>query len=310
MKFVKMSLSQKQFEELRQLWSDPQFVGSFSGASIFQKALKSAGYNISYPKVTEVLYSIPAYIDKVRRLQIHKTRPYRVDGVNLLWEIDNAIMSKNSFFNGFLLAIDVGSRRIFTRRWRKHNINKMTSLLEDIFHENLNQIPNRMQSDQEFKHAKTWFKKKGIYFRYLTRRNKASLAEYYIYKVKRRLYAYMAHNNTKKWWNYLEQATQNINDTPKDVLGGLKPSSILSPLDDVRIRKANPNKPTLIPPKVAKNNQESYEKKKNRYKVGDLVLYDFKSKAPAFEKSYERKVISLFLFGKVNKHPCFKHFAI
>ena len=147
---VLAALTEADFNKYRDLWSDKHFVGSYSGANTFHKALQNDGYNISYPDVTKILHSIPDYVNRIRRQKIPNYRPYRVDGYNLLWECDNAIMpltkgAKGARFLGFLLVIDVFSRKIWTRPWKTHNITNLSSKFLDIFEENLNQKPEKLQ---------------------------------------------------------------------------------------------------------------------------------------------------------------------
>ena len=164
--------------KIKELWAEPDYPAAFAGAHTFQQALRHDDINISYPQLTSILQSIPAYVTKMRRLHISEFRPYRVEGVNHLWELDNAIMSnkKGPLFRGFLLVIDCFSRKIFTRRWRNHDKPTNERLLQEIFHENFDLTPQELQGDQEFKHSEAFYKEHDIYFRFVTRRNKAALA--------------------------------------------------------------------------------------------------------------------------------------
>ena len=294
----KMSASDAEFERISKLWSDPEFPGSFAGAKNFYRALQEAHIDISYPKVTQILHSIPTYVDKIRKLPLPSTRPYRVDGVDLMWECDNAIMryKKDDLYFGFLLCIDVFSRRIFTRPFKYHDSNNLRQMFRDIIAtDNFDIWPKLMQGDKEFKPMENWFNHNGARYRACTRRNKCALAEYYIFKVKRRLYNYIEHNKTRDWWNYLAQVTLNINKTPKDALGGLKPIEVLSPLDDPKVRQANPEKPTWINWREAIVNQNKYDQKKSNLNIGDLVLFDETPKTKSFQKSFDSKVSKSFL---------------
>ena len=100
----------------------------------------------------------------------------------------------------------------------------------------------------------------------------------------------MSHNNTKKWWDYLAQATENINNTPKDAIGGLLPSQINTPLDDPLVWQAKPDKPGLVDWRQQEKNERAYFLRRGNLRVGNLVYYDHSPKKKAFEKSTSEKV--------------------
>ena len=288
-------------KEVERLWSSDDFHGSYTGATRFQRALKSEGINLTYEQVASVLHSIPTYIDRVRKIRIKKTRPYRVIGVNQTWEADIAIMTRRqgAQYIGFLLCVDIFSRRVFTYLLSDRTGETLKSGFSKIFQENNGQKPNNLQTDKEFKKMKKWFNDQGIFTRFLIRRHKAALAELYVYKLKRRLFQFDAHNDTELWHTKLEAFTKNENNTEEPVLGGLKPSSIKSPADDERVWQSNPERPTLIHWQDAIKSQKKYEADSSKLQVGDLVLYDHpvviskgknRKRVHNFPKSYHPKV--------------------
>ena len=68
--------------------------------------------------------------------------------------------------------------------------------------------------------------------------NKASLAEAGIKLVKNRLYRCLRQLGVRSWPEFLPLVTRDINNTPLITLGYEKPSSVLSGLDEPRIRLA------------------------------------------------------------------------
>ena len=286
-----MKLTEDVRKHIEALWMDPQFHGSFSGATTFKRALKSEGYNLSYPQVTSILYSIPAYIDRVRRLKLYKTRPFRVTGTNDTWQCDIAVMPQIKLFVGFLLCIDIFSLRVYTQPIAGHTKTNIKNAFAKIFKRNNNVSPHTMQSDQEFISQREYFNERNIYLRFIYGRNKAVMSELYIYKIKRRLYAAMEALHTKDWVALLPQVTLNENKTPKEALNGIKPIDIHSSLDDEWVNDKTPNRPRLIHWQDAMRHQKEYENDASKLQVGDMVLYD-KVKKP-FEKSFIPKVSSI-----------------
>ena len=191
---------------------------------------------------------------------------------------------------------------------KQKNRSAILEAFEDIFNQT-GTVPEKLQGDSEFLHYKSWLEAKNIYVRFLYRRNKAVFAEYYIYTVKRRLYHFMAHNDTKDWWKILKQATQNVNDIEKPILGGLKASDITGPEDDTLIRKMNPERPMPLTIEERQANREKYYESEQKIHKGDLVLYDMdtpaQKKGKAFIKSYQEKV-SFPYFNKKNTFERYK----
>ena len=285
-------LTKKQEEKIRSLWENPEFHGSFTGLTNFMRALHSENINVSKREVTQILYSIPAYIDRVHRLKLTEHRPYRVVSTNKYWECDIALMPVYDGYIGFLLCVDLYSRKVFTHLLKSKTFPEQKQAFLQMFQENFGKRPSTMQGDGEYDKNvfKTFFQEEHIRFRACLRRNKCVIAELNNYKIKKRLHAYISHTKDKNWPSKLKLFTENENDTPKPIIGGLKPSQIHSDADDHLIREAAPNRPRLIPWRERFRNQSNYEKNKdNGLQVGDLCLYDLKNKH-WWEKSWYVKV--------------------
>ena len=288
-------LTEKKRKQLLSYWEDPQFAGSFSGSSTFMDALKKRGIKVSEKDVVLFLNSIPSYVNRVHRLKITKYRPYTVQGVNLLWEADVGIMdTRSSTFKAFVLCVDVYSRRIFTSAIEGYTLPQLQAALEDIFKQNSGTTPQTLAADEQFTPLQKWLATQNVHFNIKSRRHKAAMAENSVWLLKRRLAHYTSHT-FKPWEPYLKQATQNINDTPRKFLGGLRPSQVLSSLDDPVVRQFS-KMPEQVPWFQQMENQNKYESDKSQLQVGDLVLYDYKRLKSDFEKSYHEKVRCIPIF--------------
>ena len=114
---------------------------------------------------------------------------------------------------------------------------------------------------KEFIGNKSFFKKNHIYFQLKRGLNKAAFAEGKYWKssclqncekddlfwcclsgfikiLKRRLYIALREKRTEDWISLLQQTIYNINNSPKDALGGIRPITITGPVDDIRIDEA------------------------------------------------------------------------
>ena len=277
------------------LWETPTFHGSFTGPSTFGQALKQEGIVISDGDLRDILHSIPAYVNRIRKAKIPETIPYRVGGYNLLWEVDLAQMSLKSGnkYRYFMLCVDVFSRKIWTSLMERKNRKAIEDAFNDVFKQS-GSLPEKIQGDYDFQYFQEFMREKKIYLRTVFRRGKAIIAEYQIYLLKRRLYHFMAHFDRQDWWTILKQTTENVNNTPRSLLGGLMPSQITGPEFDPLVRQLNPNRPQPLGWDEQRANLEKYNKSKKKFKIGDLVLYDMETKelkkGPAFTKSYSEKV--------------------
>ena len=90
---------------------------------------------------------------------------------------------------GFLLCVDVFSRKLFCRAVKDKSAKEIREAFKDIFSE-ANLTPEKLESDQggEFKGNHQFFEKKKIFFKIKIGKNKASFAEYGIHLVKTRLF--------------------------------------------------------------------------------------------------------------------------
>ena len=288
-------LTENEANEIKSLWHNKEFHGAFSGAHTFRQALSHVGKNYSAKDVASVLHSIPAYVDKIRKVKISKTRPYRVRGTNKVWEVDIAYMNKEQQ-NGrtvhlFILSVDIFSRKLYTKVLIDNTKASILEAFGDFFSQNEGRLPEEVQGDYEFEPYKTWLRSKGIYYRTLYRRNKAAIAEMYIYQLKRRMYAQMAEESRTDWFNLLQNATNNINNTPLKLLGGLKPADIHSEKDDPKVWAKAPNRPTVLHWQEKLQNQEKYDGDSSKLHEGDVVLYQLSTKKKKFEqRSFHTKV--------------------
>ena len=258
------------------LWRNENFKGAAAGSHLLWKALKEEGVNVTQRQVEQLLQSVPTYVDKIRRLHPSQTRPYRAYSANKRWEIDIAVMdhTSNDPYRYFLLAIDIFTRKIFTSAMPDRQGQSILKAFQACLHDNSGEKPEGVQGDQEFRNPLLkWLRDNDIYFRYVYHRQKAALAEYYIFQLKKRLTIFMEMRNTRDWWSHLAQFTKNINDTPKSVLGGIKPSDIRGSIDDPLVWAANPDRPGPLPFEERQANRKEYQADKEALQLGDIVLF-------------------------------------
>ncbi len=300
-------VSEKIRETILSLWRDKDFSGSFAGLSTFGNALRTEkNINISNNELLQILRSDADFLLETRKIK--KTFPRRkmnVHGVFSLWQADFAQMFKFGNFVGFLLCVDVFSRKLFCRSVPSKTAEDMRNAFKSIFDE-CKDKPNKLETDQggEFIGNKTFFKEQNVFFKIKTGRNKASYAEHGILLVKRRLFRLLRTLLTRDWPKYLENIVQNLNNTPNPAIGGLKPNEIEHRTDTPLIDKKIGFHPD-VSFEMQMKNQREYEKNKkpSSLQVGNYVYVDFPPSS--FEKSFDTKNFQLFIVQKIDagKNP-------
>ena len=97
---------------------------------------------------------------------------------------------------------------------------------------------------------------------------------------------------SQNWPKYLPTVVKSLNDTPLKKLGYLKPNSIHSEIDSVKVqelKKVNSivtyNEPNI---EIQHENKKVYEKESSNFQVNDYVYLDFDEKL--FDKSFNVSV--------------------
>ena len=287
-----MSLSD---EEILKLWRDPSFAGSFRGVRTFQVLLKTdLNVDISENRLLQILKSDPIYLIHLRPQRNFERRHYYVHFYGQLVQMDIAFMftDPHTKDKNFLLAIDVFSFKIFTVPLKSKNSDEVSEAIRTIFEDFRHPI-YEIQSDRgkEFrnKKVKDFLLSHHTFIKFKFGKNKASVAEYAILLVKRKLYMLLRSTLSNEWSLKIAQVTQNLNNTPLKRLGWKTPNSIHNEADSVAVDNAKKlhNIPIISLPSYQeqKANHESY---KNDLKVGDYVYVDFDEKM--FDKSFDVSV--------------------
>ena len=166
----------------------------------------------------------------------------------------------------------------------------------------------QVDAGSEFKGAfKALLKKNKIYFRIKRPPNKASVAEFSIFQVKKVLYRYMGSSQSHNWVAALPKVVRSLNATPLKKLGFLTPESITNEESSVFVDEALKRNHLDIPkePKFTEQlqNQKAYEQKSQTdnklLKKEDYVFVNLKSSG-GFDKGYDVLVIK---FRTSQKEP-------
>jgi hypothetical protein len=275
-------------EKIRSLWKDPTFVGSFTGLSTFLEALHEKNINVSYRQLFHIMKNVPEYVTTTRPRRKFPTRKMSVHGYGALWQADLAEMPIFEDYKYFLLAIDIYSRKIFTYALKTKTSNEVSVAFDSLFDEAGSKC-NKLETDQgtEFIGNRSYFKRNNIYFRIKTGPHKASFAEHSIYVVKKRLYRLLRSLMSQNWPKYLPVVVEHVNNTPSNVIGGLRPAQIKSAMDNPIVDQAVGLR-TYPTPKSLLENEKKYKEDKSQIQVGDFCYVDIPGKL--FDKSFDTQV--------------------
>ena len=280
-------------EKILQLWRSPNFEGSYRGVKTFQVLLKTnLNINVSQNRLYKVLRTDPIFLIHQKPQRNFERRHYDVKNYGELVQADIAYMFEDdNGFKYFLLAVDCFSSKVFTVPLKNKDSNSVAKAFVTIFKEFGAQI-YEIQTDKgkEFLGpCKTLFRENKILYRTKLGKNKANFAEHSILVVKRKLYMLLRGILSHDWVNYLSKVTQALNNTPIQHLGWLKPISITSESDSVKVQKAQEehNVKVYTEPNfhIQRENQINYESKKNTLQVNDYVYLNFEEKI--FDKSFD-----------------------
>lgn len=273
-------------EEIRDLWKNEAFPGSFSSARTFQQALLlDKQINLPLMRVYKALSTLPEYLVLLRPIRHFPKRSYKgVHGFFNLVQADIALMPKSGKYSYILVVIDVFSRHLYAKLMKTKTAKETVRCFEAIFSK-VKLYPSELQTDEggEFRspYTKAYFQRNDIYWSPRINPHKAVFAENAIYYLKKKLYTQMFSQNTKIWHRMLQKTVDKINGTPVQALNNLRPREINSPLDDPKVDAAK----KFVPPHwKSKRGKTSFE-------IGDVVILD--KKAAAFQKSYLPRVSSI-----------------
>jgi len=108
-----MVFSEKEKEDIINLWRNPSFHGSFSGLTNFQSALKyDKNIVVSRNELLTIMQEVPEFIIESKRIRKFPRRKVIVHGYAKTFQADLAEMYEFNTYKWILVVIDLFSRRI------------------------------------------------------------------------------------------------------------------------------------------------------------------------------------------------------
>jgi hypothetical protein len=282
-------------EKILKLWRDPRFSGSYRGVKSFQILLKTdLNIDVSEKRLYSILRKDPIYLIHTKPKRKIERRHYDLHNYGELVQADIAQMFEYNSYKYFLLLIDCFSSKIFVKCLKSKNSEEVANAFSTIFKEFGAQI-HILETDRgkEFLGAsKKLFKREKIFYKQKYGKNKANFAENGIHIIKKRLYMLLRGTLSHDWVSEIQNVVKSYNSTPIQKLGWIKPSTINSEFDSVRVEAAQKKNKIQVyhEPNFEKQieNQKKYESDVKNLQVGQYVYLDFKEEM--FSKSFDVQV--------------------
>ena len=121
-------------EFIRNKWRDPDYRGCFSGITTLTRMLnEDFSHSFSKREVIAALSTEPAFVNRVNNKKKFQRRRYDIQHVFDTWSADLTFMKRVRSFIGFLMCVDIGSRKIYTRLLTNKRATTVKKLLKEIF---------------------------------------------------------------------------------------------------------------------------------------------------------------------------------
>ena len=163
-------------KKILNLWRDPRFSGAYSGLDNFKTCLQhEQNIHISRNNLLKILMKDRNYVLEMRKVPRKiKRRGMNIHGYGQLWQADIGQLFDHNEYTGFLLCIDVYSRRLFCRKLKTKSKQEVQKAFQEIFKES-GIKPEKLETDQgsEFVSNRSFFESQKIFFKVKTGANKA-----------------------------------------------------------------------------------------------------------------------------------------
>jgi hypothetical protein len=209
----------KENKKLKNLYTDPSFPGSFSGASSFIRSVKEINKKQNPQKIKEWLLEQETYTLHKPKLKKFIRNKVIVAGIDDCWQADlvdvQAISDQNDGNKYILTCIDVFSKYAWAIPLKNKTGKSITEAFSQIFQHN--RVPKKLQVDKgsEFYNAtfKSLLNKHDILMYSTKSELKACIVERFNRTLKERMWRYFNEKNTHKYLNVLDQLISSYNNT-------------------------------------------------------------------------------------------------
>lgn len=218
---------------VKDLYRNPKYPGSFGGVNKFLKALQKDKHKIG-------LQTLRRWLEEDDLYQLHKPskktfprRPFIVQGIDHLWQVDLSDVSSLKQFNRgqrfLLFVIDAFSKYAWVKAIKDKSGPVLAQAIEEILDKSRRR-PLQMQSDKGSEFVNKWvkavLKKHRIHF--YTSQNeetKAAFVERLQRTYKGKMFRYFTFKRTLHYLDVLDDLMESYNNTVHSAIG-MKPSEV------------------------------------------------------------------------------------
>ena len=263
--------------DVRQLYNDPKFPGSFNGQRNFFNAQKNQNPSVSLEAVKNKLKAIDSY---TLHKPVKKPELYRrifTKGINYLYQCDLVDLSgfqrDNNGYRWIITIIDTFSKKAWAFKMKRKTGQAIVDVMKPFFQLN---TPQKIQFDQGSEFYNSLFlkllKRHKIKHYSVYSEQKAAIVERFNRSLKSRMFRYFTSKGSHRWVDILQDLIDGYNNT-RHSSTGFAPNDV-TPANERIVRQK-------LFPKVKKLKKHSHA----FFKIGDTVRIT--RKKGTFEKSYE-----------------------
>ena len=277
---------------VKELYQDPQFSGSFTGKRRFYDAVKAKHNNAKFKVLEDALKGVDSYTLHKPTVKPQKYRRIYTKGIKYLYQIDLVDMrkfeKKNDGFRWIVTIIDTFSKKTWALKMKRKSANSIMDVMEPFLEQN---TPKKMEFDQGTEFYNNLFldllKKHGIKYFSVYSDRKCAIVERFNRTLKTRMYRSFTARGNHRWVDILEDLVDGYNDT-KHSATKYAPNKVNDQNEDI-VRKN-------LYPTVKKELKHTFE----HFKVGDTVRIS--TKKSTFQKGYEQTYsYEIFTVNEVKK---------
>ena len=263
---------------MKDLYEDPSFPGSFSGKNRFYKQLRNKGHLVSPKTVANSLKAIDSYTLHKPDKKPGLYRRIWTKGIKYLYQCDLVDLSSlhryNDGYKWIVTIIDTFSKKAWALKMKNKSANSVVAIMEPFLRQN---TPKKMQFDQgtEFYNKKflRLLKELNIKHYSVYSDKKGAIVERFNRTLKTRMFKYFTSRGTHRWIDVLQDLIDGYNESKHRSIKHA-PNDVTS-ANEILIRK-------ILFPKVKKKKKFT----KIRFKVGDSVRITRQKRT--FQKGYEQ----------------------
>ena len=277
---------------LKNLYEDPSFPGSFSGKNRFYQELRKGGHLVSPKTVTEKLRAIDSYTLHKPEKKPALYRRIWTKGIKYLYQCDlvdlSSLHKHNDGYKWIITIIDTFSKKAWAFKMKNKSANSVVTVMKPFLQKN---TPQKMQFDQgtEFYNKKflSLLEKLKIKHYSVFSDKKGAIVERFNRTLKTRMFKYFTSKGSHRWVDVLQDLVNGYNNSKHRSIQHTPNNVTMA--NEALVRK-------ILFPKVKKKKKFT----KKHFKIGNSVRITRQKRT--FQKGYEQSWShEVFVISEIKK---------